>query len=148
MWKKYAIDILSNGVSELNKERGNLMSVFSKIYAYPIKIIASYVFAPILVVRIALIVKDPMRRLIAVLGLLLSILGAYGAATFLGTIAGALFVGSHIGILSGFGFFFGTVISVWLSVVFSIVVFNSISWFFLHMSSQEVVEYLKRKGVE
>jgi uncharacterized membrane protein YhiD involved in acid resistance len=60
----------------------------------------------------------------------------------LGTLVGAAFVASHIGILAGLGFFFGTTVSIYLSVIFSIIVFNAISFVFLKVSTQEVVDYL------
>ena len=104
---------------------------------------ASFIAAPFLVFRIARIAKNPMRRWMAIIGLLLSTLVSYAAATFLGTLVGAAFIATNISVLAGIGFIFGTTLSVYFSVIFSIISFNAVSFFFLKASSEEVVEYLK-----
>ncbi len=127
---------------DLSREKSKIGTVFKQIYGYPIKIIATYIFAPFLMVRMACIVKSPLRRLIAIVGLLLSLIASYAAATFLGTLAGAAFVASKIGWVVGAGFIIGTTFSVVFSVIFSIIVFNSVSFLFLKLNSQEVLDYL------
>jgi len=105
-------------------------------------VLASYIAAPFLVVRVAWKVENPLRRFIAILGLLCALITSYVAATLLGTLVGAVFVASNIGFLTALGFIFGTTISVYLSVIFSIIVFNAVSWLFLKMNTQEVIDYL------
>jgi len=67
---------------------------------------------------------------------------AYIAGTFLGSLAGAFFVMTHIGFWVGIGFLIGTTLSVYLSVIFSIIVCNTVSFVFLKITAQEVVDYL------
>lgn len=99
--------------------------------------------APFLVFRVAQTAKNPVRRVIASVGLFLSIVAAWLAGTLLGTAAAALLIIAKIGLIWGIAFFIGTILSVIFSVVFSILAFNATSWLFLHMSSEEVVEYLR-----
>jgi hypothetical protein len=56
--------------------------------------------------------------------------------------AGAALVFSAFGPLMAIGFLIGTTLSITLSVAFSILVLNATSWFFLHMSSEDVIAYL------
>jgi hypothetical protein len=146
MFSKASREILERGVSAIaddaSKEKSKFAAVFKKVIGHPVKVVASFVTAPILVIRIAWTVKNPVRRTIAIVGLLLSLALSYVAATFLGTLAGAAFVASNIGILAGIGFFVGTTLSVYLSVIFSILVFNAVSFVFLKISAQEVVDHL------
>jgi len=146
MFGKVAAELLGSGITAISenasKEKSKIGSVYKKIASHPIKVLASFVTAPFLVIRIAWKVNNPIRRAIAVIGLLLSLVCSYIAATFLGTLAGAAFVASNIGILAGIGFLVGTTLSIYLSVIFSIIVFNAVSYVFLKISSQEVVDYL------
>ena len=145
MFGKAAGEILGRGIeaiNDLSHEKSKISEVFKKIAAYPFKVLASFLIAPILVVKVAWKVEDPARRAIAVVGLLLSLVASCLAATSLGTLVGAVFVATHVGWLVGLGFLFGTTISVYLSVIFSIIVFNAVSWFFLKMNTQQVIDYL------
>lgn len=99
--------------------------------------------APFLAFRVARAAKNPVRRVIASAGLFLAIVAAWLAGTLLGAAGAALLIGAKIGLIWGIAFFIGTTLSVTLSVVFSILAFNATSWLFLHMSSEEVVEYLR-----
>ena len=145
MFGKAAGEILGRGIeaiTDLSNEKSKISEIFKKIAAYPFKVLASFLIAPILVVKVAWKVENPARRAIAIVGLLLSLVASYLAATSLGTLVGAVFVATHVGWLVGLGFLFGTTISVYLSVIFSIIVFNAVSWFFLKMNTQEVIDYL------
>jgi hypothetical protein len=148
MLGKTALDILERGITALandaTREKSKIGEILKKIAAHPFKVLATFIAAPFLVIKIALIVKNPIRRAISIVGLLISILLSYVAATFLGSLVGALFVASHVGIIAGIGFLFGTALSVYLGVIFSIIVLNSVSFIFLKLSSQEVVDYLQK----
>jgi hypothetical protein len=147
MLGKATIDIFEKGFlalgNDLKKEKSKTIQVTKRIAAYPFKVLASFLAAPFLVFKIALIVKNPIRRTIAIIGLLISIILSYVAATFLGSLVGALFIFTHVGVLAGIGFLLGTTISIYLSVIFSIIVLNSVSFIFLKISSQEVIDYLQ-----
>jgi len=80
---------------------------------------------------------------VAGVGLFISVLGAWFAGTLIGTAVGALLIAAKVGLLWGLAFVVGTGLSVILSVTFSIIVLNSLSCLFLHMSSDEVIEHLK-----
>lgn len=146
MLGKIAGEIFGRGISALNEqatsEGGKLRAVFKRIAGHPVKILASFLSAPFLVARIAWRTKNPVRRFVALIGLLLSLFLAYGAATFLGSLTGALFIASQVGIIAGIGFFIGAGLSVYLSVIFSILVLNSVAFLFLKLSTQEVLDYL------
>jgi len=146
MFGKVAGEILGRGINAIeqdaSKQNKKVKAIFKKIASHPFKVVASFIAAPILVIKIAWLVKNPIRRIIAVIGLLLSLFLSYLAGTFLGSVVGAMFIASNIGILAGIGFFIGTTLSIYLSVIFSIIVFNSVSFVFLKISSQEIVDYL------
>ena len=148
---KTAGDVLTRGITaiieDVASENSKFKAVFKKVAGHPIKILASFIAAPFLIIKIAWMVNNPIRRIIAIIGLLLSLLLSYAAATLLGTLVGALFVASHIGILTGVGFLFGTTLSIYLSVIFSIIEFNSVSFIFLKASSQEVIDYLQEISI-
>lgn len=135
-----AISAISNQAST---ENGRLRAIAKEVMSYPIKAIAAFITSPILVIKVALTVKDPLRRTVAIIGLLLALLLSYAAGTALGGFAGFLIIASTVGVLAAVGFAVGTFLSVVLSVTFSIFVFNLISYIFLKMSSQEVLDYLK-----
>ena len=146
MFGSAAGEILQRGITAIadnaSKEKSKFEAVLKKIAGHPLKVLASFVTAPFLVIKIAWQVKNPIRRTIAIVGLFLSVALSYVAATFIGTLAGAAFVASNIGFLAAIGFLVGTTMSVYLSVIFSILVFNAVSFVFLKISTQEVVDYL------
>lgn len=115
---------------------------------HPIKMLAAFFSAPVLIVRLALVVKNPWRRAIAIIGLIFAIFFSYLSGTFLGDFVGAMLVISEIGILVGLGFLFGSMLSVFLSLTFSVLVLNSVSFLFLKLSSQEVVDYIKKISMD
>lgn len=118
-------------------------SVTKSVLRYPIKTIAAFVTAPFLAFRVARSAKNPTRRVMAGIGLFIAITMAWLAGTLIGTATGALLIMSHMGLMWGLAFFVGTTLSVTLSVIFSILVLNATAWFFLHMSSEEVIDYLR-----
>lgn len=139
--------LLSTAIGAIPKDAtrgvGTLGSIIKSVARYPIKALATFFMAPILALRVASLAKNPIRRVIAAVGLLLSVLFAWLAGTFLGSLVGAVFVLSHFGPLMAFGFLVGSTLSVVLSAAFSIFVLNATSWLFLHMSSEDVVEHLR-----
>ena len=141
---KSAIEsVLDAILSDASQERSKLKRIFQSIASHPIKMLAAFFAAPFLIVRLAVTVRNPWRRTIAIVGLVLAVVLAYLAGTFLGTVAGALLVMSGVGVLVGLGFLVGTFLSVFLSLSFSLIVLNTVSLLFLKMSSKEVVDYLK-----
>jgi hypothetical protein len=59
---------------------------------------------------------------------------------------GTALIASNFGWALGAAFFFGTTISVTLSVLFSIAVFNATSYLFLKMNTEEAIEYLREQA--
>lgn len=139
-------NIFATAIDALSKKpdgSGSLITVIRSLVRYPVKTVAAFLCAPILAFRVARVAKNPIRRLIASTGLFISFILAWFAGTFIGTATGAALISTKFGVLVGLGFFIGTSFSITLSVAFSIVVLNASSWFFLQMSSEEVVAYLK-----
>jgi len=129
-------------VNDVSSGNSKLGEIVRKVISYPVGIIAAFFTAPFLIIKIALTVKNPIRRMFAIIGLIVSVLLAYLAGTFLGSFVGGVFVASQVSVLMGIGFIIGTALSMFFSVVFSILVLNSVSYFFLKMSSQDVADYL------
>ena len=134
--------LLKSSLESASKEKGRTGKILNDLIRHPIKVVASFIFAPFLIIKIAMKVNNPIRRFLAILGLLVSFICSYIAGTAIGTFAGAVFVATHIGFLTAAGFILGTTISVIMSVLFSIVVFNSVSFLFLKMNNEEVINYL------
>jgi hypothetical protein len=130
-------------LDDASKEHSRLKIMFKQVVSHPIKLVAAFITAPILILRLAMTVQNPLRRVIAITGLIFALTFAYLAGTFLGTAAGALFVWSNIGFLSAVGFFVGSFLSVFLSLAFSVFILNAVSFLFLKLSTQEVVDYLQ-----
>jgi len=135
--------------SDLKQEHSKIRKVFGSILRYPIKVIGLFIFSPILLSIIIFRIakqKDPgslIRVAIAVFGFVLATVLAYIAGTAIGSLGGALFIASNIGILTGIGFFLGTTISIYLTVAFQILVFNFFTTVFLKMTHIEVLDYFK-----
>lgn len=143
---KYAAELFLGGIvaikNQANSEGTKIGTIFKKIASHPFKVVASFITAPVLVFRIASQVENKTRRNLAIAGLLLSLVASYACATLIGTFFGALFVMSNVGFLSGVGVLLGLSSSIYLSVIFSIISFNAVSFLFLKISTQEVADYL------
>lgn len=147
-WKAIAAEMLIMGAKGLSRgiknEGSKIKEIFKSIYRYPIKLLATYILSPFLII---LIVKNSKlstpKRIIAMLGVTISIIAGYASFTFLGTFGGSIFIASQIGILSGFGFLLGTLFSVYLTVIFCILLINFFCTIFLKLSSDDVVHYLE-----
>lgn len=146
-----ASSLLSSALTALSHRSegtGALRSAVGSVMRFPIKAIAVFIAAPYLVLKVAMLARNPWRRTIAVIGLFLSVGLAWLAGTSLGSVVGAIFIASQVSILIGIGFLLGTTLSVVLSVAFCLLVFNATSWLFLQMSAEDVVECLKAKSSE
>ena len=137
-----AISLIEKVVDSSSEEGKNFRSTVKVLLSHPIKLIASYFTAPFLLFRIALNVKSPVRRWIAIVGIFLSVVAAYVAGTFLGTLAGLALVTTKIGFLFGIGFLVGSFVSILFTVLFQLLVLNFISYLFLKLNTQEVIDYL------
>lgn len=135
--------ILQNMLDAGTQEGHNLRNLLKSMLSHPIKLAATFFFAPILLIKVASSVESPGRRMIAYIGISFSILLAYCAGTFLGSIAGAIFITANIGVLAGIGFIVGTSFSIFLSVLFCFLILNATSFLFLKISTQEVIDHLK-----
>ncbi|MCZ0944329.1 MAG: hypothetical protein OXJ53_14845 [Gammaproteobacteria bacterium] len=147
---KSAADILGHAIGAIHKdmsaETSRLRAVFSTIARYPVKVFATFLVAPILLVKLACTVKNPLRRAFAIAGLLLALFASYCCGTFLGSLTGAALIWSQLGPLMAIGFLIGTALSVFLSVVFSILTLNAVSFVFLKMNTQEILDYLREQA--
>ena len=142
----WTASLFSSALSALARrgsQGGGLGTVLISIGRYPIKVVAAFFVAPFLAFRVARVAKNPIRRFVAGIGLFIALVLAWVAGTGLGTAAAALLIASKVGALWALAFFVGTFLSVMLSVAFSILVFNAVSFFFLHASSQDVIDYLR-----
>lgn len=123
-------------------ESKNISTISNSIFKQPIKLIAAFFAAPFLLYKIIQRTENPRRRLIAKLGLIFGLIGAYFAGTFLGTTAATILIITKVGLILGLAFWIGTALSVFLTVLFQILIFNLITYSFLHLSSEEVINYL------
>lgn len=145
---KFLADCVLRTSRDISSENSKIICLAKNIAAYPIKTLATFIFAPFLILRVAAKVKNPIRRSIAIFGVIASVAASYLTATALGTFLGAIFIGSKIGWISTIGFIIGTTVSVYMSVLISVISFNAVSFFFLKASSQEIAEYLERVSGE
>ena len=136
-------DTIKSTSDKAAAENIKLTELAKQLASKPIKLLAAFFTAPILLLKIAISVKRPLRRWLAVFGIVIAIIFSYMAGTFLGSVTGALLIASNTGILVGLGFLIGTGMSVFLSVLCQILVLNAICFIFLKMNTEEVMDYLK-----
>lgn len=136
-------DIANSIEKSFNSENQNISNFFQKIISYPLKIIASFIFAPFLMLKVILFIKTPIRRIIAGGGFLIAILTTYTVSTWLGKAACFWFIKNTVGWFTAFGFLIGTTFSIMVTVIISVAIFNFICFIFLKMSNEEVIDYLK-----
>lgn len=129
-------------------QRSSLATVGRSILRYPLKTIAAFLMAPILAFGVACVANDPIRRVIAGVGLVLAVVVAWVVLVWTGKLL-VQFLGI-LGIVGWLGpwdaivfLLFGSIVVVPVGIVLAAVALNATAWFFLHMSSEEVVEYLR-----
>jgi hypothetical protein len=135
---------LSNVVASKNEGRSLLGSAIRSISHAPLKAVGAFIFAPFLVFRVVRIASDKRRRWVAAIGLFVAAILAIGAGTLLGSLAGAILMNTLFGPWVAIGFFLGTALSVFFTVIFQILILNATCFLFLGLSSEEVVNYLLR----
>lgn len=126
----------------LENESTKLSDISRSIFQQPVKMIAAFFTAPFLLYKIIQRSDNPRRRTMAKIGLVVGIIGSYLAGTFLGTAAATLLIIAKIGFFTGLAFWIGTSLSVFFTVLFQLFTFNMITYAFLHMNPDEVMEYL------
>lgn len=124
-------------------EKSKLPQILRTVASHPIKVMGAFFTAPILMLHVAWKVENPVRRSIAIVGLIVAFTLVCLAGIFLGTTGGTLFIALQFGLFVAVGFLVGTALSYLLSVTFRIFVSTDVSLVFLKMSSQGVVEYLQ-----
>ncbi len=145
-WQLIAAEMLnkmmSSGKNELEKEKTNYESLFKRIITYPIKLIATFVFAPFLLIKTILNSNNSFfRKLIAIFGLILAAIGSYYLST-LGITVIALIVKEYLGFFSFLGYIAALMFTSWVGIFIQIGIFNFISTITLKISQQEVINYL------
>jgi hypothetical protein len=123
--------------------QAGLASAMKSVVRYPLNAVATLLFAPFLAVRVARIAKNPIRRMIAGVGLLTGVAAAYVAGTFVGKTAFALFMFANFGFSMGLGVLIGSLTSVIVSGTIIALAFNGTCLLFLKMSAEDVVAHLK-----
>lgn len=150
MFSKSAIDLLDRSLVAINNSASTgsnkLWATLKTLLSHPLKVVAAFLIAPFLCISIALSTKSIFRKVFAVVGLLTALGLSYLTSIYLGKLVGAALVASNFGFALGLAFLFGTAISVTLSVLFSILVFNATSYLFLKMNTEEVIEYLREQA--
>jgi len=130
--------------AEAGQRRAQLTTVIGKVFRYPLKMAVLFVASPILLFLIAKSArKSLLQRVIAAFGLLLGIGIAVAVFLFMRTLSGALLMLIHFGVLGFLGFLLGTTLSIVITVAFCLWLLLLISWVFLHMSSEDIVDALK-----
>lgn len=142
-WAPQIISMCADVLKQHPSKTAKFFSVVSLVLRYPIKAVAAFVFSPILAIRIVALSKKPIRKIIVGLGVIVAIIISMFSGKFLGSLVGAIFIGSKFGLLAGLGFALGTTFSVSMAMVFSLFIFNGTILMFLHLSSDEVIAYLK-----
>jgi len=88
----------------LAREKANYESFFKRITTYPIKLIATFIFAPLLLIKTTLNSRNSFfRKLIAILGLVLAAVSSYYLSMFGMTVMGLL-IKEYLGFFSFIGY--------------------------------------------
>ena len=133
---------------DLENEAGKIKALFTSILRIPIKVIATFILSPIMLVIILINVRkndkiSMIRFYMIIIGFVIAIIVSYLAGTFLGGLAGAIFIASHIGYITAIGFIIGSSLSVFITVAFQIIIFNLTTTLFLKISQKETIKYLE-----
>lgn len=144
----WAATLFASAIEALSRKSGegrnSLATVTGSMLRYPIKTVAAFAMAPFLAFPVACVAKDPVRRVIAGAGLVVAVVVAWSAA-----VGGVFALFSVFSIWQLLGAWpavawlvFGW-ISTTVSVISAALALNATAWLFLHMSSEEVVQYLR-----
>ncbi len=145
-WKLTAIsmlgDMFSKGKKQVDYESKNHASLFKRLINYPVKLIATFIFAPIILVKvISHSDSSVMRKLIAIIGLVLAGLAVY-SLTFTITVGLGFVIKSQLGIFTATAYTVSIFVTAWLSLLIQVAIFNTISTVMLKITQSEVLEYL------
>ena len=134
--------MLSSGKNELNQESQKFTNITKKVLTYPIRLIATFIFAPVLLIKTVLHSNSSIgRKFIAIFGLILAGLATYFLTTFV-TISLATIIKANLGWFSLFGYGFGVFFTAWVSILIQIGIFNFISTLILKINQKEVLQYI------
>jgi hypothetical protein len=134
--------VMTRLVASESQGRSRIRTASSLVVRAPLKALAVFFTAPFLAYRVARFAKSRTRRIIARVGLVLSVIVAWFAGTSVGIGITALLLMAHVGFLYGLAFWVGATFSFLFSVVFSLLALNATATLFLGLSSEEVLEHL------
>jgi len=145
-WKLTAINMLgeifSKGKKQVEYESKNHASLFKKLINYPIKLIATFIFAPIILIKVISHSDTSLiRKLMAMTGLVLAGLAVYSLSLTI-TIGLGFVIKSQLGILSATAYTISVLLTTWLTILIQVAIFNTISTVMLKITQSEVIEYL------
>jgi len=155
-----AVDLSKVFVQELNKEESRIRLFFHNLYEKPLSWLFTLLFAPIImVVAIAKNFKNMFRGLnkfqkirtfLLLIGFCLGGISFWLAGAFLGSVAGFLLLKNIFGWITACGFFLGVSVSVTLTTIFQILIFNVMCFIFLKLTKESVIRtvYDEFMGVE
>lgn len=144
-WSK-AVDMLSGlfggTINQIDKEGKNQTTLLKKIAIYPLKLFATFILAPFILIKVIINSNaNIMRKIIAILGLVLA-----AAATYYLTTAATILLGSvifnQLGFFSFAGYIVGLIFTSWLNILIQVGIFNFISTVMLKINQQAVLKYL------
>lgn len=141
--KEGATETVSKVRDTVKKENKQVSRILKTLVRYPLKTIGLYIMAPFFLLRVIFKVPNKWRKFTAILGLIVSTAVSYAAGTFLGSVAGFIFVTNSVGIIYGLGFLFGTLLSTTLTILFCILTFNLVASVFLKISTSQIIGYLE-----
>ena len=145
-WKITAINMLGEMFNkekkQANYEAKNYSNLLKKVMNYPIRLVATFIFAPFILIKVIFHSDSSiMRKLIAVVGLICAGLAVY-SLTFAVTISLGLVIKSQLGIFSAIAYTISIFITTWLNILIQIAIFNTITAIMLKITQSEVIEYL------
>lgn len=148
-WKLKAVNmlgsIISSGKNEFNKESKNYSSLFKKTINYPITLIATFLLAPFLLVKVIIHSESTFfRKTVAVTGLILAALSVYFLTTSI-IIGVGLFIKAQLGWFSTIAYVVSVFVTTWVSVLIQVGIFNTISTLTLKMTQKDVLNNLREQ---
>jgi hypothetical protein len=125
-----------------NGPRG-IGSLTRTVLRYPIKSVAVFVAAPVLILHIARLAPNRIRRAMATAGLIFGLGAGYFAGTWMGKSAIAAFATWKYGFIVGLWVAVCSAFSIFVSAAIMLLAFNATCLLFLKMSTQEVADHLE-----
>lgn len=138
------ISFIANDYKHGNKVIHNS---YNSLILIPIRVLATYILSPVLLIIIIFNSKSLVRKLLGVFGLLLALFASILLCYYFSSIGYLLLVVFTFGIIYGIGILLGSLFSIVVKVLIVFFVFNLLCYLTLILNKRELMQYLKNEVI-